>query len=638
MTDALDPVKAVFDAPEDVDIPEGMEAPHPSDDARAYDGPDADPYDGLEPDYSPDFAPAGPVLFDPEKLRLAVTYPINDLGNSQRFVLHNGDDVRNVPRVGWHVWDQKVWAIDPDWVQVRKMAQALSAQVEAEVPYLILSDDKMDRIRQKADLLAEKGALELQRDDGGKLSDVAAGRVKRIEYELMAVAELEDSLSKLRRGHRTFARSTGNSAKIKAALTEAEVPLSVAIEALDTRPMDVNTETGVLRFSVTPRAGSYPEARVELVDHDRGLLMTKIMAAGYVPGATAPMFQRFLGQIQPDPLMQGFLQRWFGYSMLGLTNEQALAFFFGMGANGKSALVDLMARVMGSYAATAKIESLTGQNRKSGSDATPDLIAIVAARMVRAAEPEKGVQWQEGLIKQLTGGEPILVRQLNMPFFETTPKFKLTISGNDAPDIRGMDDGIWRRLMIVPFEVQIPKEDRDPLIVQRMMAEASGILNWMVEGALQYLEQGLSPPAQISQATQDLRADADPYGKFLESCCVVSGDARDSIASADLKNAFAYWQQFICGVTPFKDKTIQMAMKDHSRRWRSVKTGRQFTARETGRFNGYDGLKFTDFFAEEYDLAPKDSSGRRLSRPESVVNRRDYDAPGEGQHYDIPDF
>jgi putative DNA primase/helicase len=358
------------------------------------------------------------------------------------------------------------------------------------------------------------------------------------------------------------------------------------------------------------------------------------MACGYDPQASAPTFHKFLDRIQPDPAMQAFLQRWFGYSMLGLTNEQALAFFYGMGANGKSALTDLMAKLMGSYAATAKIESLTGQNRRSGGDATPDLINIVAARMVRASEPEKGVQWQEGLIKQLTGGEPILVRALNENFFEATPIFKLTIGGNHAPDIRGMDDGIWRRLMIVPFNVQIPKAERDPLIVQRMMAEAPGILNWLVEGARAYLEAGLAPPAEVSQATDELRQDADPYGKFLDDACVVSGDPADSISARELMLCFQFWQMRR-GETPFKDRTVAVNMKDHSRRWRSPRTGKQFAARETGRFNGYDGLRLTEFFAGEWRDAAKDVNGRAIGTAATASARDDDRDPSAGDHRDF---
>lgn len=640
MTADIDAVRAILAQPQDVDLPASMagqaqadgEAPDwqpgdPGPDEADLDAGDAERHfdggDGPPP-------PQGP---DPDKLRAASQLPINDLGNGQRFVLHFGPDVISVPRVGWHVWDGRVWQIDPDMIKARAKAQRLSGLVLAEVPYLLLSDEKMKVIAQERELREERTALDLQRDDEGKLSDVAAARMTRIDNELISIDGLKTSLDKIRTAHRTFARSTGNTAKIKAAMTEAEVPLSVRVEDLDTRPLDVNTHSCVLRFNVTPRPKTYPLVEVIEMPHDRGLHMTKIMACAYDLTATAPIFEAFLNRIMPDPAMQAFLQRWFGYSMLGLTNEQALAFFYGMGANGKSALTDLMARLMGSYAATAKIESLTGQNRRSGGDATPDLINIVAARMVRASEPEKGVQWQEGLIKQLTGGEPILVRALNENFFEATPIFKLTIGGNHAPDIRGMDDGIWRRLMIVPFDVQIPKEERDPLIVQRMLAEGPGILNWLVEGARNYLEGGLAPPSQVSRATDELRQDADPYGKFLDDACVVSGDPADSITSRELMLCFMFWQMKR-GETPYKDRTITTNLKDHSRRWRSIKTGKQFVARETGRFIGYDGLRLTDFFRDEWRQAAKDVNGRPLMASQSTAPDDD-DRRNQGDSHDF---
>lgn len=628
MTSDTDRVAQILAQAEDVDLPDVLKAPHPGAEGPASEdgdpGPDESDLEAgdFERDHGQGDGPVPPDGPDPDTLRAASKLPINDLGNGQRYVLHFGADVMFVPRVGWHVWDGCVWQVDPDMIKARAKAQRLSELVLAEVPFLLLSDDKMQALAKERDLREEAKALDLQRDDEGKLSDVAAARIQRIEHELLSIERLKVSLSKIRTAHRTFARSTGNTGKIKAAMIEAEVPLARKVEDLDTRPLDVNTETGVIRFDVTPRPGTWPMVDVVTLPHDRDLRMTKIMATGYDPAAPAPIFAEFMNRIQPDPIMQGFLQRWFGYSMLGLTNEQALAFFYGMGANGKSALTDLMARLMGSYAATAKIESLTGQNRRSGGDATPDLINIVAARMVRASEPERGVQWQEGLIKQLTGGEPILVRALNENFFEATPIFKLTIGGNHAPDIRGMDDGIWRRLMIVPFNVQIPKAERDPLIVQRMLAEGPGILNWLIEGARAYLEMGLAPPSEVSQATDELRQDADPYGKFLEDGCIVSGDQQDSISARELMLCFQFWQMRR-GETPFKDRTVSVNMKDHSRRWRSPKTGKQFAARETGRFNGYDGLRLTDFFATEWRDAAKDVNGRAIGTAASASARDD---------------
>lgn len=633
MTADTEAVAAILAGAEDVDLPPEL-ADRPIPETDPHDpGPDPDDagYD-REPDHGDDGDGDGPDLPTSENLRKAAGFPINDLGNGQRFVLHFGEDVMFVPRVGWHVWDGRVWQVDPDMIATRKKAQRLSDLVLREVPYIVLSDEKMATIARGDALREELTALHAQTGDDGKRSDEVDAKIRRIEGELRTIETLRASLSKIRTAHRTFARSTGNTAKIKAAMTEAEVPLARKVEDLDCNPLDVNTDTHVLRFTVTPRPGTYPLVEMTAIPHDRDFRMTKIMATGYDPDATAPTFHAFLNRIMPAEEMQKFLQRWFGYSMLGLTSEQALAFFYGMGANGKSALTDLIARLMGSYAATAKIESLTGQNRRSGGDATPDLINIVAARMVRASEPEKGVQWQEGLIKQLTGGEPILVRALNENFFEATPIFKLTIGGNHAPDIRGMDDGIWRRLMIVPFDVQIPKAERDPLIVNRMLEEGPGILNWMIEGAIAYLEGGLAPPSQVSSATDKLRQDADPYGKFLDEACEVTGDDRDSITSRELMLSFMFWQMRR-GETPFKERTISTNMKDHSRRWRSPRTGKQFTARETGRFVGYDGLKLADLFRKEWDAAPKDTSGRALAT--KTTDDRDDERPMPGDAHDF---
>ena len=634
----IDAVRRIMADPEDVSLPDGMAGAGQADDGAADRQP-GDPGPGDADLEAADFerdhgdGPMPPDGPDPDTLRTASKLPINDLGNGQRYVLHFGADVMFVPRVGWHVWDGCVWQVDPDMIKARAKAQRLSELVLAEVPYIVLSDEKMAALAKERDLRDELFQLSKEIGEDGKAPDEVGAKMRRIEGELRTIETFRDSLSKIRTAHRTFARSTGNTGKIKAAMIEAEVPLAVRVEDLDTQPLDVNTATGVIRFNVTPRPGTWPLVDVVTMPHDRALRMTKIMACAHDPKATAPIFTAFMDRIHPDPIMQGFLQRWFGYSMLGLTNEQALAFFYGMGANGKSALTDLMARLLGSYAATAKIESLTGQNRRSGGDATPDLISIVAARMVRASEPERGVQWQEGLIKQLTGGEPILVRALNENFFEATPIFKLTIGGNHAPDIRGMDDGIWRRLMIVPFNVQIPKAERDPLIVQRMLAEGPGILNWLIEGARAYLEAGLAPPSEVSQATDELRQDADPYGKFLDDSCIVSGDMGDSISARELMLCFQFWQMRR-GETPFKDRTVAVNMKDHSRRWRSPKTGKQFAARETGRFNGYDGVRLTDFFREEWSGAAKDVNGRAIGTAASA-SARDDDRSDVGANHDF---
>lgn len=622
MTDPLDPVRAVLGAPEDVDLPPDVaaRAPVPGDDGPGGDpGPGGEDDGQWEPDYGPDGdlpPPPGVEPTDPDLLREAAGFEQNDLGNARRFVLHFGSDVIHIPGVGWHVWDGMRWRKDAFRIAVRSRAQKLSRLVLEEVAFVQLGPGEMARI---ADAPAAKKAvarLEAARLAEGK-AFAGQADLDAAEARLDAAQAAQAKLSAFRGSHAKFARSTGNRDKIAAALTEAEVPLTVRLDDMDVAPLDLNTEAGVLRFTVTRADGASPVADVQLVPHDRAQRNTKVAACGYDPDATAPTFRAFLDRIQPDKTMQGFLQRWFGYSALGLTGEQALAFFYGDGANGKSVLVDLIARVLGDYSATAKIESLTGESKRGGNEATPDLIPLTNARLVRSSEPEKGVQWKEGLIKQLTGGEPILVREHYQPFIEITPKFKLTISGNDKPDIRGTDDGIWRRFMIVPFKVQIPKAERRPKaeIDEALFAEAPGVLNWIVQGILDYLEAGLAPPSEVVTATDELRRESDPYGEFLDEACIVTGDPGDSLTSRQLMLAFTFWQMQKA-VTPYKEGTISRAMKDHSRRWRSPRTGRSFTARQGNGWNGYDGLRLTDIFRRQFDSAQKDKDGRPLSVPD----------------------
>src|SRR5262249_2140373 len=137
-----------------------------------------------------------------------------------------------------------------------------------------------------------------------------------------------------------------------------------------------------------------------------------------------------------------FLQSWMGYCITGLTDEQALVYFHGNGANGKSTFVDTICRLMGTYSRTLSFESLAGEQGKRGDQATPDITRLPGSRLVRASEPERGVAFKESLLKSLTSGENLLARHLHEKFFEFKPTFKLVLSGNHKPEIGGVDHGI----------------------------------------------------------------------------------------------------------------------------------------------------------------------------------------------------
>jgi len=602
--DKIARVRAVLDAAEDVDLPEGMVAP-----ASEEESPGAQDYgyDGLDP---------GPPPVEEENPpeKRCVDFPLNDVGNGMRMIEHFGLDLVYVARVGWHLWTGTRFLIDPDEISVRRMAHKLSELIAKETWHMPISEED-------STILAD--GEEAQRE----LNELGVIRPKdrtpdQIDLEafysqvLRRAKEVKDRRDKSIGRRLTHAKNAGNSNAIKNLLGEAAAIIARPLEHLDASALEVNTQSGVLRFSTRPgeddggAQAPHPVAQVELVPHDRDQLLTKIMQVDFAPTARAPRFQAFLERIQPLPEMRRFLQRWFGYSMTGLTNEQKFAFFYGSGANGKSVLVDLMAKLMGDYAASAKIESITGRNRRGGGDATPDLIPLIGARFVRTSEPDEGQRLQEGLIKELTGGEPILVRALNENFVLVYPIFKLTISGNHKPEIHGGDDGIWRRVMLVPFEVQIPPDERDPELGQKLWEERAGILNWLVEGLKQYLQHGLMVPDQVAAATAEYREDSDPLATFLTLCCHVTGDPSRSIPARELNHAFAYWLMDT-GKGTWKPRTIDNKLSGKAGTWKSPVTGQSFSKRKASSFH-YDGIELVEPFRSAFTNAPRAQDGTPL--------------------------
>jgi len=319
--------------------------------------------------------------------------PLNDYGNGQRLVIHFGGDLMFVPRMGWFVWTGKVWAQDFDGMRVRRFAH--------RIPPLILEEAYLRKGTPR-----EQAILKAAGDAEGPLDELRLkpnptpedqAEIRRLAALVASGTKVRAREAQLRGEHIRFAKSAGNSSKITNLLQEASPYVESRIDALNVDPLTMNCQTGTLTFvrddaadhDWEPEDGISRIWKVEARAHNREDLITKMMPVDFDERAECPEFTEFLGRIQPLPAMRGFLQRWFGYSLLGLTSEQKLVFLHGAGRNGKSTLVDLVARILGDYATSVPIESLTGNEQRKGADATPDLVRLPGARMVRASEPEE---------------------------------------------------------------------------------------------------------------------------------------------------------------------------------------------------------------------------------------------------------
>ncbi len=370
------------------------------------------------------------------------------------------------------------------------------------------------------------------------------------------------------------------------------------LDALNTDPLAINCESATL--VLVPEvddhdaawSGEAPRPRHVVRErlHERGDLITKMMPVVYDPDALCPVFDRFLEDIQPDPEMRAFLQRWFGYSLTGLTSEQKLVFLHGTGRNGKSTLVDLLAKMMGEYATSVPIETLTGSEQRKGADATPDLVRIPGARMVRASEPEEGLRFKEAMIKLLTGGEPIMIRKMREEFVEIDPIFKLTISGNHKPAVRGTDDGIWRRILLVPFDEQIQKDRVDHRLPAKLWAERSGILNWLLAGVRAFLDGGLQEPPGVTEATEEFRDESDPVRRFLMEAAEITGDAADFVSTKDMVDAFTLYLKDN-GMAAWTGATVSRRFGEKADVFRTSPGGPVYSRRKTSAANGFGGIR-----------------------------------------------
>lgn len=300
--------------------------------------------------------------------------------------------------------------------------------------------------------------------------------------------------------------SRGNRAK-RALEDEIQHRLPVTTDEFDADQTLMNVDNGYIDLS----DGT-------LHEHDIKKMFSKKSNVEYSDTVECPEWQAFLNQtFNGDNELIDYIQKAVGYSLTGSVEEQVMFILYGSGRNGKSVFMDTLKHIAGSYSRTMQAKSIMVQQSSGG--ANSDIARLKGARLVSASEPNEGVRLDEGLIKELTGGESVTARFLYGSEFEFKPEFKLWLSTNHKPIIRGTDDGIWRRLMLIPFTHQVPVDQVDKRLTYKLERESIGILNWAVDGALKWQREGLEPPQSVKDASNEYRTEMDVLELFVNDCC-----------------------------------------------------------------------------------------------------------------------
>ena len=424
-------------------------------------------------------------------------YPLTDLGAARRlrdYIEECGSGVRYAPEIGFYLLDGGVWQVD-GLNRVRTYAQEV------------------------ADLVSRIATI-LQSTSGDAADDTMRDAQKKKAARLSR-----------------FAHHVQSSRGIDAMLRELE-----ALKGVPARAEDFDQHPDLL----AARNGVIDLRTGQLRPHDPSLLLTRRIEHDYDPEARAPRWERFLEEVFPGrPELPAFIQRLVGYGITGSTAEQCFAVLYGTGANGKSVFTDTLSEVFRSITTTTPFE--TFEQRPSGGIPN-DLAALRGSRLVFAAEGESGRVMAEALIKRVTGRDLISARFMRREFFEFRPTFLLWLATNSKPNFRGQDEGLWRRVKLIPWDRFFKPEERDHRLGETLLAEAPGILSWAVRGAVEWFARGgLDEPAVVRDGTRQYRETSDVLGGLISastsSVWLITGDRDDVVPAQQLWDSYLQWTE-----------------------------------------------------------------------------------------------
>jgi putative DNA primase/helicase len=269
----------------------------------------------------------------------------------------------------------------------------------------------------------------------------------------------------------------------------------------------------------------------EALLRESGLMRHNQLARGLVQFTDATNAERLKRNFGENIRYVALWKKW-----VGDTSEQTMFILFGSGANGKSTFLNTLMRLLGNYAMSTPTDTFMKRRNEQLSN---DIARLRGTRFVTTNEVELGRKLAENLIKQVTGNDVMTARFLYGEYFDFVPTFKICMATNHKPVIQGTDNGIWRRIKLIPFTTTIAPNKQDKHLEEKLRTEGSGILNWLLEGAMRWSKEGLRTPPLIADETAEYRGEMDVIGTFLKDRCAERAGV--SIKARELFRTYQEW-------------------------------------------------------------------------------------------------
>lgn len=371
--------------------------------------------------------------------------------------------------------------------------------------------------------------------DGQRWAEDVTGRCHGYVREVLHDAFDEGMHdSELRQAVRSCQTANAIDGILRLASTMQE--LAVVSEDLDADPYLLNTP-----------AGTYDLRTNTVRPHDPTDRITRMTRGSFSPdvvygGDDVPLWHRFLDRVLPDEQVRRYFRAFIGVALCGAVREQVFTIATGTGANGKGVAYNAVLDALGDYGHAADSE-LFMNAKGSANAASPALFELMGRRFVVVSETERDRPLATALMKSLSGGDPISARPLYGHPVTFKPTHTSLMVTNFLPKIDGTDPAAWRRIRVIPFDVTVPPEERDPELGAKLAAEADAIMTWALEGWADYQANGMPAAEAVTAATDRYRQDSDTVARFLadDSVCVQSPAVHVTLAA--LFEAFQFWCQ-----------------------------------------------------------------------------------------------